>query len=71
METTKLNRKFIFIKDNQEIELADVNPLLQVKDIVELYSNTYPELINASIEPKGVIDDNLVYHFSCIAGTKG
>ena len=71
METTKLKRKFILKKDNQEIELEDINPLFPVKDIVELYSNTYPELINTSIEPKGVIDDNLVYHFSCIAGTKG
>lgn len=65
-------RVFILQKDKEEIVLEDVNPNLPVKDIIELYSIRYPELINAVREDKGVNEnDELVYYFKTIAGTKG
>lgn len=71
MITKKITRVFFLIKDNQRVKLEDINPLLSVNEIIELYSNQYPELINASISNKGIIDDELVFEFSTIAGTKG
>lgn len=75
MNTTEIKpivRKFILEKDKEEIVLDDINPNLPIKDIIELYSIRYPELINASMENKGVNDnDEIVYVFKTIAGTKG
>ena len=75
MNTTEIKpivRRFILEKDKEEIVLDDINPNLPIKDIIELYSIRYPELINASMENKGVNDnDEIVYIFKTIAGTKG
>lgn len=65
-------RLFIFSKDKEQIILEDLNPNLPAKDIAELYSNQYPELLNATMITKGVNDkDELEFEFKAIAGTKG
>ncbi len=65
-------RVFILIKDKEQILLEDLNPNLPAKDIAELYSAQYPELLNATMVNKGVNEnDVLEFEFKAIAGTKG
>ena len=64
-------RVFILQTNNQTLELEDINPDLSVDDIKDLYCNSYPELINATILNKGYQNDVLTYEFQTIAGTKG
>lgn len=71
MKTVNIKRKFTFKVNNEMIILEDINPGLTPQEICSLLSNTYPVLTNASIENKGIIDDNNVYEFKTILGTKG
>lgn len=68
--TSTLPRKFILISNNKEIVLDDVNPKYQPSQIKEMYFNTYPELLNSTMEYKGVVDNCLRYEFVSVAGTK-
>ncbi len=71
LQKIELKRKFVLIKDNKQIELEDINPNLSPEEVCEIYSGTYPELVNSSITNKGIKNDCQVFHFSTIAGTKG
>lgn len=71
MLVTQLERKFILKKDNKDVILEDINPNLSHQQICDVYSNTYPELVNSKIIVKGIINDQEVIKFSTIAGTKG
>ncbi len=72
MATIKvLERKFVLVKGDKKIDLPEINPSLSVDEVKDIYANTYPELINCNIEPKGIENDKDLYHFSTIAGTKG
>lgn len=67
-----ISRVFILTKDKEQIILEDLNPNLSAKDIAELYSAQYPELLNATMINKGVNEnDELEFEFKAIAGTKG
>lgn len=71
MEVSRLNRKFILKRNGNEVVLEDLNPNMTHEQIREAYSNTYPELINCNVNPKGIINDEEVIEFSTVAGTKG
>lgn len=68
---TNLPRVFNLSKNNQIIELEDINVDLTPETIQELYSVQYPELVNATITNRGIENDKIVYEFNTIAGTKG
>lgn len=70
IQKIELKRKFVLIKDNAQIELDDFNPTSTPEEICDFYSGVYPELVNSSIQNKGISDDVQTYHFSSIAGTK-
>ena len=70
LEIKAIERVFVFKKGNEQIILDDINPNLTPDEIIDMYSNTYPELVNSNINPKGIVNDQLVYEISSVAGTK-
>lgn len=69
MESKELVRVFM----HKKVELADVDPTLTEDEIMEVYSNQYPELVNSKVEGP-VIDQEkgqAVYTFTSSLGTKG
>ncbi|SFZ94872.1 PRTRC system protein C [Flaviramulus basaltis] len=72
MQVTSITRKFVLLTGNKEkVELEDMNPDLGNEQIMEHYSMIYPELTNANVLDKGIIDGFHEIHFQSIAGTKG
>ncbi len=53
------------------IELKDINPNFSVEQVLEHYTNIYPQLTTAKIEDKGVVNGKRLIQFTTIAGTKG
>jgi PRTRC genetic system protein C len=69
--TTTIEREFIIEVENNKITLDDPNPNLSPNEVRDLYANQYPELTNATLENKGIINDKLVFEFNSVLGTKG
>jgi PRTRC genetic system protein C len=67
MEVIKLDRVFRYDKK----DLSDIVPTMSPEEILEHYSNTYPELINAKANYVGVENDKMVYEFKTNIGSKG
>lgn len=67
----ELKRKFTVTVSGNTITLEDPNINFSAKEVMEMYSNQYPQLLNASIESKGIVDENILYNFVTVAGTKG
>jgi PRTRC genetic system protein C len=65
IETTELQRVFRY----NSVELPD--PGGTADEVRELYSATYPEIVNAAIEGPEEKDGKLVYTFRRAVGTKG
>jgi PRTRC genetic system protein C len=66
-EVSKLDRVFKF--DNKT--LKDPDSSMSTDDVLNFYSNQYPELNNAKVSGPVVKDDKLEYEFSTSVGTKG
>lgn len=69
MEKIQLKRKFVIDKKN--ITLADPDPSMSPDQVMQFYSNTYPELVTSSAQGPEYKDDSLVYTFKTTVGTKG
>ena len=67
MEALELKRVF----KHGDIILEDPNSSISKDDVLDFYSNQYPELTNAHVTGPTVIDDKLQYEFSTSVGTKG
>jgi PRTRC genetic system protein C len=68
MKTTIITRAFLY----NGVELTDINPLLSENSVLQHYSAVYPELTNASIVNKGLVNnDKIMYEFKTNVGTKG
>ena len=67
VETTELVRVF----KHKDIILNDPNPSISKDDVLDFYSNQYPELTNAHVTGPTVVNDTLQYEFSTSVGTKG
>ena len=67
-----MKRIFTIKVNGQLIELPDPNEELSSNEVMEIYSNTYPQLLNGYVEEKGIRNENeMVYEFLTISGTKG
>lgn len=67
-----MKRIFTIKVNGQLIELPDPNEELSSKEVMDIYSNTYPQLLNGYVEEKGIRNENeMVYEFLTISGTKG
>lgn len=51
--------------------LTDPNTKLSEREVLKFYSNTYPELTNATLYGPTIKDDLAVYEFKLSIGTKG
>lgn len=67
VKTKQLTRVFKFGKK----ELTDVNTNMTPKEILNVYSNQYPSLANATISGPKIENNKAVYTFSESVGTKG
>lgn len=67
LQPTFLEREFR--KDGER--LPDPNKNLPPGQVLEIYSNTYPELTNAKIVGPKIEDNKQVYEFQTVLGTKG
>ena len=72
MQIANITRKYLFLNGNREkIELEDIDPEMGHERIMEHYSALYPELTNANVVDKGIIEGFHEIHFQSLAGTKG
>lgn len=67
----ELKRKFTVTVSGNIITLEDPNVNFSAKEVMEMYANQYPQLLNASVESKGIVDENILYNFATVVGTKG
>ena len=66
-ETKRLERCFKF----NELMLADPNPNFTLKQVLDFYANSYPELVNSHLSEPVVVKDKIQYTFETKIGTKG
>jgi len=59
----------VFVYGNEE--LSDPNPNLSPEEVMDIYSNQYPELLNANISGPKIVKGTAQYEFSKNIGTKG
>lgn len=63
-----ISRTFLY----NGVELDDINPALSENSILQHYSGIYPELTNATILNKGLVENQkILYEFRTAIGTKG
>lgn len=68
----KINeRKFIFVKGDEDVELPDPGPHMSANDVRKFYAAKHPELTNAKIEGPTMVEDKAEYKFSGQIGEKG
>jgi PRTRC genetic system protein C len=67
LEIKLLKRKFLY--DSKE--LPDPNPKLSKEEVLDLYSNSYPELTSAQIVGPKIENNCQVFEFKTVMGTKG
>ena len=51
--------------------LADPNPEMSPEEVMNFYSNQYPELTTSNVHGPKIDGDNAVYTFKTTVGTKG
>ena len=71
MKTMILPRIFLHKENGQEIRLTDPNDAFTITDVQNFYAGTYPVLTNAKIIGPEIKDDEAVYRFESMMGTKG
>jgi len=72
MEIATITRKYIFENGNNgSLELDDIDANLSNEQVMEHYAQLYPELTNANIMDKGIVEGYHEIHFKTLAGTKG
>ncbi len=71
LEVTNLKRLFKIKKDGKFIELPDPNKEFTTDEVMNFYSNQYPELTTSTIDGPKVEGDSAVYEFKTTIGTKG
>lgn len=71
LQAKEIPRVFYINIKNNKVQLEDPNPAFSADEVREMYSNQYPELLNASVISKGIENDKLVFEFQTVAGTKG
>ena len=67
MATKKLERVFMHGK----IELQDPDSSISIERVKDIYSNRYPELVNAKFNGPKIKDGKAVYTFDSNVGTNG
>ena len=71
LQATTLPREFKFKKDGDTVTLPDPNPDFTVSEVLQFYSNQYPELTTATLEGPKTEGGAAVYSVKTTVGTKG
>lgn len=71
IQTKELPREFKFKKDGTNVTLPDPNPEFTVDEVMQFYSNQYPELTTATLEGPKTENGKVVYAVKTTVGTKG
>lgn len=71
LEVKNLTREFKFKKDGTNVTLPDPNPEFSVEEVIQFYSNQYPELTTATLEGPKIDGNSAVYSVKTTVGTKG
>jgi PRTRC genetic system protein C len=66
-KTERLERVFKF----NELTLADPNQNFTLKQVLDFYANSYPELVNSHLSEPNVVNNKIEYTFETKIGTKG
>jgi PRTRC genetic system protein C len=61
----------VFVIDRTGVEIPDPDPQMPLEDVMSLYSGLYPELTTATVHGPEYRDDQAVYRFKSVIGTKG
>lgn len=71
--STTLKRIFLFQENGctDDTVLSDPNPDWSPEAVMDFYANTYDILTTAKVSGGKVVDDNWVYRFESVMGTKG
>jgi PRTRC genetic system protein C len=71
LSITSLERVFRFKNGNAEITLQDPNPAMSPDEVMDFFSNSYPELTTATVHGPEIENDRIIYRFKTTIGTKG
>ena len=66
----EMTRKFEFKSSNGTVLLDDPNPDMDVSEVLDFYSGTYPSILNSVYETEQ-LDDSIVYKIKPLAGSLG
>lgn len=67
LQVKGLDRVFI----HNRIELIDPDPDMTPEEVMQFYTNTYPELTTSNVHGPEINGDKAVYKFKTVVGTKG
>ena len=67
IEVQEMKRRIVY----QGTDLADVNPLASVSEVVQIHAMTTPELATATVEGPEIKEGEYVYTVHKRLGTKG
>lgn len=70
LEVTNLTREFKFKKDGTTVTLPDPNPEFSVAEVMQFYSNQYPELTTAMMDEPKIDGTKATYSVKTTVGTK-
>lgn len=71
LNITGLPRVFQFKKGGEKISLDDPNVGSTPEQVMNLYSNNYPELTTATLSGPKIKDGKAIYKFETVVGNKG
>ncbi len=64
-------REFRLKVGNEMLILPDPDPEVTPDDVMDTYSNLYPQLTNSTVSPMMIENDKRVYEFITTTGVKG
>ena len=66
-----LKRRFVIARNGKDVTLPDPDPAMSPDQVMQFYSNTYPELVTSSCTGPVCDGDAMTYTFRTTVGTKG
>ncbi|CAB4126445.1 PRTRC_C, PRTRC system protein C [uncultured Caudovirales phage] len=74
LDTTRFTREFRISKsenkNDEPVVLADPNKAFTPQEVIQFYSNQYPQLTACTIDGPKTEGDKLIYEFKTTVGTK-
>lgn len=71
INTTKLQREFVFKNNGRDVVLTDPSAAFTPDQAINFYAGTYPVLTTAKLEKREIVGDKVQYRYGTTIGTKG